>query len=521
MFTASLPDDIDELKAIIAELATYKEKSELLEEENKRLRAKLFSSKSEKPTAEDKSQAVLFNEIEEQEAQSSQTASEEASTSVKAHTRKKKTGRKPFADDIPRIDVVHEIPEKERVCACGTTRSKIGEEISEKIDIIPAKVRVKRHVRHKYACKNCEGTADESNPTVITAPKEKHIIDKCLATAGFLAHVITAKFVDHMPFYRLEKILYRIGIEVGRATMCNWAKQIAIKCNRLIKLMAVEALSGPLVAIDETTAQVLKERGRSPTKKAYMWVARGTSAGKPIILYRYRRRRSAQFLKRLLRKFKGVMQTDGFESYDKLAEVQNLEHAGCWAHVRRKFFEVTKIAKRKKVAGIALDLIGQLYAVEKEARESSLAPGEIVNLRQQKSKPVVEKFREFLDSKANITPKSAMGKAITYACNEWPKLLIFLKDGNVPIDNNLVENAIRPFVLGRKNWMFSDTVTGARSSAIFYSLIETAKANGLEPYWYLRYLFENLPMATNDEQLKALMPTRLSAEVIGQKTPVD
>lgn len=432
--------------------------------------------------------------------------------SVPAHTRKK-AGRKPLPAELPRVEVIHDIPESEKRCACGSELTRIGEEVSERLNYIPAKLEVERHIRPKYACKSCEGIETEG-ATVKIAPVPKQIIEKSIASAGLLAHIVTAKFVDGLPFYRQEKQFARLGYEISRANMTNWTIQLGRKVARLLGLLKRDVLSGPLIQMDETTIQVLKEKDRSPMIKSYMWVTRGGPPGKPGIYFHYDQTRSTKVAREILKDYQGVVQTDGYGGYDYLDHSVHILHAGCWAHARRKFMEVLKAKGKhdKKKAKIghaeqAVDYIGQIYAVEREATEEKLSLAERGELRKKKSKPVLDVFRPWLEEIGLKTPpKGLLGKAIGYTLKRWDQLTLYLDHSFVPIDNNLAENTIRPFVVGRKNWLFCDTVAGAEASAALYSLIETARANGLNSFDYLKSIFEKLPYAETEGQIKRLLP---------------
>ena len=271
--------------------------------------------------------------------------------------------------------------------------------------------------------------------------------------------------------------------------------------------------SGPIVNMDETTVQVLAEPGRTNTTKSFMWVARGGTPGKPVVIFRYHPTRAGCVASEILGNFQGYLQTDGYSGYEALGEREGIRHLGCMAHVRRKFVEVEKTTGKKAAGGTAhavLDLIGKLYGVERQAEKQKLAPEQIKALRAEKSSPILDKLKALLDARVATTPpKSLLGKAVSYALKQWDRLVVYLEDGRLRPDNNLAENAIRPFAVGRKNWLFSGHPRGADASATLYTLIETAKANGLEPYRYLRYLFEHLPAATTDAQRKALLPQHL------------
>ena len=510
---ASLPDNLEQLKQIIADMANeqsrYVQENDLLRERIRLLYAKLFGKKSEKYVADGQNpQLPLFDMPEPTEIEP-----EEETVEIGAHQRHKR-GRKPLPEDLPRVDVIHDIDENEKVCGCGTHLSKIGEDVSEKLDIIPAVIRVIRHIRPKYACRQCEGL-ETKGATVKIAPPPKQIIPKGIASAGLLAHILTAKFCDALPFYRQEKQFTRLGVEVNRASMCNWAMHAAEACQPVLELLHREIRSGPLLNMDETTVQVLVEPGRAPTTKSYMWVCRGGPPGKQGVLFHYAPTRSSDVAKLLVKDYAGVVQTDGYAGYDFLDKKEDVTHAACLVHARRKFDEAAKgLGKGKSgSAHVALKFIREIYELEKKAKRDQLTPEELVTLRNEQERPILDDLHLWLQEKARrVTPKSLMGIAVHYTLNLWKRLLVYLDHPEMTPDNNSAENAIRPFVVGRKNWLFSGNPKGAQASADIYSLIETAKANKLEPYHYLRYLFEKLPFAESQEEYEALLPMRLKPE---------
>jgi transposase len=272
---------------------------------------------------------------------------------------------------------------------------------------------------------------------------------------------------------------------------------------------------GPIVNIDETTVQVLQEPGRADSLKSYMCVFRGGDPHRPVLRYQYHPSRAGSVPLNYLSGFKGYVQTDGYNGYDALGRKPGIVMVGCWAHARRKFHDVLQaasppVAQRKLAAEEALEFIGRLYRIEKEARVKKRPDAEIYALRQQQAKPVLDEFKRWLEEKAPLTPPGGLlGKAISYTLNQWSRLIAYLQDGRLRPDNNLVENAIRPFVVGRKNWLFSGHPRGAEASAFLYSLIETAKANGLKPYAYMRYLFDQLPLAKTEDDYRNLLPPYL------------
>jgi transposase len=503
-----LPDSKAELIDIII---THTREIDRLNDIIRLLRHALFAPKTEKAKAPvgENPQLYLFDMPENPPAADDDEPVEEIE--VPGYTRSKK-GRKPLPADLPRVDVVHDITADEKICECGCELSRIGEDISEKLDIVPARIRVIRHIRPKYACKNCDSLADDTK-TVKIAPPPAQIIPKGIATAGLLAHTLIGKFCDSLPFYRQEKQFKRLGIDIPRQSMCNWAMKASDACQNLLDLLLDDIRGGPLINVDETPVQVLNEPGRSATQKSYMWLFRGGTSERPIVLYRYSPTRSGDVAKLFLNNYQGVVQTDGYKGYDFLDSWHGIIHVACWAHARRKFMDVKKGSGSKKTgsADKALALIRNLYALEKKAKAEELTPEAIYEMRQSQAKPIMARFKAWLDQKKNnVPPKSLLGKAVNYCHNQWHRLENYIKDGNAGIDNNAAENAIRPFVVGRKNWLFSGTPEGAAASALLFSLIETAKANKLEPYSYLRYLFEKLPVTATDN-LKTLLPTHLTA----------
>ena len=476
----------------------------------------LFGRKSEKHVLAGPDQLPLF---EQPQQPSSNLAAAEEKIVIGAHERKK-PGRKPLPKDLPRVEVIHDLPDQEKQCECGARLSCIGQDVCEKLDYIPAKIQVLRHVRLKYACKKCEGVESEG-PTVKIAPPPVQLIPKSIAGEGLLAHLITAKVADALPLYRQQKIFARLGIELSRATMAGWVVKAAQECQPLVDLLQNEIRSGPIINMDETRLQVLKEPGRRNTSKSYMWVYKGGLPDRPALLYQYHPSRSGDIALAFLKYYQGYVQSDAFSGYENLSRQKGICHLGCWAHARRNFVNVVKAKKKNRPGGVqpkslsdeALEFIGRLYQVEKEARMNNLAPDQIFHLRREKAKPVLDAFKVWLDAKQAITPpKGLMGKAIQYTLKNWKKLIVYIEDGRLKPDNNDAENAIRPFVPGRKNRLFAGHPNGAHASATFFSLVETAKANGLEPYAYLRYIFEKLPLVKNNQDYEKLLPQHLSQD---------
>jgi len=505
----TLPDDPVELKRIILETERrYEKENELLREQIRLLQAQMFGKKSEKGLADTAAVQIPLFDMPEPEV----VVEEEVE--VPPHKRKK-PGRKKLPDTLPRVEVVHDIDEAEKLCGCGEQLERIGEDVSEKLDVVPAVIRVIKHIRPKYACKQCQGL-ETDGPVVKIAPPPKQIIPKSIVTAGLLAYILIAKFSDALPFYRQERMFDRIGVEISRANMCNWAMKAAAVCQDLLTLLHQEIRSGPLINIDETTVQVIDEPGRAASTKSYMWVCRGGAPDSPVLMYHYAPSRSGDVARGLLKGYSGVVQSDGYSGYDFLDHIPEISHGGCLAHARRKFTDAQKARGKNAKPGsidVALSYIRKIYAVESEAKRKGISGDNLLRLREKKAKPIFDDFFKWLSKKSlQVVPKSLLGKAVNYTLNQWSRLVVYLEHPMMTPDNNLAENAIRPFVIGRKNWLFAGTPDGAKASADIYSLIETAKANNLEPYRYLRFLFEKLPFAECDNDLRVLLPMNLKPE---------
>ncbi len=425
----------------------------------------------------------------------------EADSQAAPRKRRQRGGRAALPPELPRVEVIHDLVEGERTCpADGAALTLIGEEISEQLDIIPAQVQVIRHVRRKYACTSCE-------EHVATAPMPPQPLPKSNASPALLGYVAIAKYQDALPLYRQEQIFKRLGLDLPRNTLARWMVQMSELLRPLTEAMRSHLLAGELIHMDETTVQVNTEPGRAASSNSYMWVSRGGPPGQQVVLFDYDASRSGKVPQRLLGNYDGILLSDGYEGYAGAVRENGITHAGCWSHARRKFVEAQKVQPKGKVgkADWALSTIGKLYRVEKKAQ--GLPATERQSLRDAESRPLIGKLEQWLEkSIAQVPPKTAIGKALQYLQGQWPRLTAFLEDGRIPLDNNPAENAIRPFVVGRKNWLFSHTPRGAHASATIYSLIETAKANGLEPYAYLVDVLKNLPAAETDADISRMLP---------------
>jgi transposase len=485
-------------------IAQKQQQIEQLLEQFRLQRHRQFGASSEQAPG----QGHLFNEVEVLVVDGLEEPTDDSASDT-AKTKPGRGRRQPLPTDLPRIDVIHDLADSEKVCACGCQRHEIGEVVSEQLDIIPATIQVIRHIRKKYACGKCESTP-------VTAALPPQPIPKSNASPGLLAYIATAKYQDGLPLYRQETLFERGGIVQPRQTSARWMIQSGGVLQPLHNLMRDHLLSGPVLHCDETVVQVLKEPDKPPTSQSYMWVQAGGTPTQRVVLFDYRASRSGQVPAQLLSGYRGYLMTDGYEGYNAIAQQDGVEHLCCWAHVRRKFTEAQKAQPKQKGSAIgkadmALNFIGKLYGIEARSRDDDVATR--YQRRQHESLLVLQQLRSWLDKTlATVLPSGKLGTALQYLHKYWPKLIRYTERGDLPIDNNRAENAIRPFVIGRKNWIFSDTPQGANASAIIYSVIETAKANGLEPYAYLRRAFSALPAATSVADIEALLPWNIDRE---------
>lgn len=503
MDTSTLPDDIPALKNIIADLQAH---TNHLEAMMVILRKAIFGPKSEKSAPYCPNQLHLFDALVDEPLP---PKPKDDNQKIPARNRKK-PGRRPLPPHLPRVEIIHDLPASEKICGCHTELTCIGQEVTERLDIVPAKIQVIKHVRLKYACRNCEGVESEGGAVKI-AQMPPQIISQGIVTSRLLAHIIIAKFLDALPFYRQEKQFARLGIDLTRATMSGWAIQVAMACLCLIELLRDEVRAGPIVNMDETPVQVLNEPGRANTTKSYIWGFRGGTPERPAILFHYAPTRSGTVASEILGdKFKGFIQTDGYAGYDAIGKRPGVVHVGCLTHARRKFVEVLDAGGRKNPNGTANQVVAairEIYAIENKAKALQLDHDGIRDLRQQESRPFLAKIKQLMDTGMTTTPpKSLLGKAIAYTLGQWPRLNHFVDDGRLRPDNNLMENDIRPIAVGRKNWLFCGDPRGAEASATFFSLGATAKANRIDPARYFLVLLDRLPYAKTRDDYKALLP---------------
>ena len=491
----------DELLQIIA---NQSKRILILEEAVLAYRLRQFANKSEKLNA---TQVSLFDEAElPNNVQVIEEAEEEIS--IVSYIRKKIPGRKALPAELPRVPRIYDLPESEKICECGCKLTHIKDEKSEQLEIIPAKIYVIQHIRKKYACKQCEDT-------IKTASQPLQPIPRSIAGSGLLSHVLVSKFVDHLPLFRQEKILKRIGIDIPRATLSLWVIKCAELLSPLMKLLHDSIISYDISYADETTLQVIKEPNKSIESKKYIWLFSGGSPEKFSFYYRYHPSRSHEVALNFFEDYNGYLHCDGFSAYDALAKINSSIYlSGCLYHVRRKFMEIIKISKAK--TGVAVEVIKyitQLASIEEAIK--NLSPTEKYQIRIEKAKPKLYQLHEYLLlNQPKIPPKSLLGKAVGYALNQWPKLLTYLNDGRLENNNNLSERAIKPFVIGRKGWLFANSVAGAHAATTIFSLVETCKHHKIEPYDYFKYVLDKIPKCQTIDDYEALLPFNLNTSLL-------
>jgi transposase len=531
----------DELHEHVAEL---EKRNADLEKQNAELAARLhwfeeqvrlanhrhFGPSSEKTSAEQQQQQQSLMLFDEAEVTAGSGVPEPTVETITYERRKKAKGqRETQLEDLPVETIEYRLPAEKQVCpCCGGPQHEMSTEIRQELKIVPAQVSVVRHVRFIYSCRRCE--LNEIKTPVITAPMPAPAFPGSLASPSIVAYIMSQKFVEALPLYRQEQSFARLGIDLSRQTLANWMIRGAGLLTPLYDRMKVHLLQRDILHADETTLQVLHEPGRMAQGKSYLWLYRSgrstdqtvqtvqTVHAPPTVLYEYRQTRSGDHPRQFLQGFRGYLHVDGYVGYENIPDVVLV---GCWAHARRYFNEAIAalpLAARKSgwkpgkltAAEEGLLFCNKLFAIERELQDC--AQEERFTARLEKGRPVLDKFKEWLDKQATaVLPKSATGTAIGYCRNQWQKLTAFLLDGRLEIDNNRSERSIKPFVIGRKNWLFANTPSGATASATIYSVIETAKENGLNPFTYLTYLFEQLPSISSFDpdrgaKLDALLP---------------
>jgi len=495
--TTVLPKSIEEKDALIL---AQQEEIERLQAQYKLMLEQLKLAQQRKYARSSESNVLQLDlQFDEADSVPAEELPKEESTITITYTRNKPK-RRTLPDNLPREVIEHDIPEHEKQCACGCVKQRIGEEVTEQLEVVPAQLKVIQHVRPKYACNRC----DEG---VSIAPMPTLFLPKSMATPSLVAHTIVSKYQDHLPLYRQEKIWQRMGIEIARNTVCGWIMSAAEVCMPMRDALIRMLTASGYVQADETPVQVMDEPNRKNTSTSYMWLYRSAKPDKPVILFDYRETRQANWPKEILDGYKGYLQTDGYKGYNWVENKPDITHLGCMAHARRPFVELVKLAKKTGKSHQAVAYFQKLYAIEKIAREGKYTPQQRFEFRLEKAKPILDEMREWLtQSLPHAVPQSKLSNGLLYIHDRWAELTNYLTDGTLEIDNNGAENQIRPFALGRKNWLFSGSPRGAHASALFYSLIATAVANGWNPFEYLRYLFDNIRACKTDDDYSNLLP---------------
>ena len=476
-------------------------------------RKKLFGSSSEKMSGNGYEQmSLLFNEAEAYLS----VPEKNETTSVAAHTRQKRSSKleEVLPEDVPVEIVEHRINTEDLECpSCGSEMIEIGKEVRRSLVMIPAQVKIREDWYYTYACKTCKEENIET--PVAKTEKEPSVIPGSYASAEAIAHIMVQKFVMGSPLYRQEQEWNRQGVKLSRQTMSNWILRAAEDWLKPVyEELHRKLVQHKVLHADETTLQVLREPWKSAQSKSYMWLYRTSGdAEHPIVLYEYSPNRKPKNAEEFLEDFKGWLHADGYSGYHRLPE--NIRVVGCWAHLRRKFDEaVNALPKEQQVGCTALEGLQYcniLFAIEKELAD--LPPEERYIQRLARSKPVMDALLAWAE-RTNAAPKSALGKAIYYLKEQWPYLIRVLEDGRLELSNNLAERSIKPFVIGRKNFLFANTPWGAQGSAVIYSMIEAAKESGLDPYRYLTWLLTNAPIlaARDDSWADKFLPANAPAD---------
>ena len=501
---AVLENKIQEQQAQIEEL---KRKLEHMNEVFANAQRTRFGQSSEqKSYVLGKDQLSLFNEAEEAQDHKAEEPTSDT-VLIAAHERKKKRSQAEMLNQLPEEEVLLEIPEEQLVCGkCGGKMKPIGKKfLRHEMQIIPKQIKLLAYYAVTYACDSCEKDTGFAHITSVKPPVP--LMKHSLASPSTVAYIMTQKYVDGLPLARQEKIWAREGISLSRATMANWV----IQCSQswlkpLYKHMKQELLTHSVIHADETVVQVLKEEGKPATSESRMWLyASAALLRHQVRIFEYQPDRSGKRPESFLRGFAGYLVTDGYAGYN---QVQNVTHCGCWAHARRKWREAMPEGATVKTskAAVGFQYCNKLFAEERKCAPNH--PKYRQEYRQNRELPLLEEYYAWLNT---VHPEkgSKLEEAVRYSLNQKQCLMAYLDHGEVPISNNLAENAIRPFTLGRKNWLFCDTPKGAEASAIVYSLVESAKANGVEPFAYLQHVLVQLPYlgkTHSHEELETLMP---------------
>lgn len=502
---ALLRSENEKLKTLIAERdAKYENELERLREMIVGLKRQAFGAKKERWVDEKQIELGVFNETEI-EAKNAESEDEE-NIDVKGFTRKRGK-RRPLPENLPREIVKVELPENERFTEDGRPLRVIGEEVSEKLVYEPAVMKVIEYHRARYGV--------DSGETIKTAPPVPMLVPKGIPTGSLIAAIVTAKYADGLPLYRQEDILSRQGVDIPRCTMARWIIQASLACVPIWNVLQDLLMVSPYVCCDETHTQVLKEKGRRAESKSWMWVRTNPSDEKKIALFDYDPHRSGNVAKRLFADYRGFLQADGYAGYNPLEKQDGVVRIGCNMHGRRGFEKAAKEGAKdgRPLANQALAYYHQLYDIDERAKKEGMTWQQRHELRQNEARPIWDAFKAWVDeNSAKVPPKSKIGQAFHYFLGEYEYLIGYLRDGRIEMDNGFTERAIRKFAIGRNNWLFADTESGANASALFYSFVVTAKLNGINPYRALRMIFEQIPVAKTLEDFERLANLLLSPD---------
>lgn len=414
---------------------------------------------------------------------------------------RRRSPRKPLPANLPRVDVVIAPEEAERTCTCGREKAKIGEDVTEKLEFVPARLYVKRYIRPKFACPCCKNGVAQADLPPQPVPRAG-------VGSTLLAQLIVSKYADHIPLCRTERILARHGIELPRARMCDWVMSAAELLAPVYTAMKRRIGECAVIGADETPIDMQDPgSGKRKTKRCWMWVYRGDDTA-PYTIFDFRQSRAREGPEDVLAVYTGFLQTDAYAAYRGMQTEGTITPVGCWAHARRHFVEAQDSGN--PLAHEAIALIGRLYAVEKDAREFDAEQRK--TMRQERSNPVLDQLHAWLEARLDTLPKTPLGKAVGYALDNWAQLTVYTTDGRLAIDNNAVERAIRPLAVGRKNWLFMGSPRGGRAAAIFFTLIESARRAGLNPWTYIHSLLELVP-AWPINKIHELLPNQVALPV--------
>ena len=494
------PQSLDDLSAqqlrdmtgrLLAELRHSQALNAKLTHENALLKRMKFAAQSERFNAEQRS--LLEDEIEADLAAVSleikQLQPPAAGPQVKQQPK-----RQPLPAHLPRREIRHE-PDS-TTCTCGCAMKRIGEDVAEKLDYVPGVFTVERHVRGKWACTQCE--------TITQVPVAAHVIDKGIPTSGLLAQVLVAKYADHLPLYRQETIFARAGLAIARSTLAQWVGTCGVRLQPLVDALKAQILSCSVLHADETPVQMLRP-GKGATHRAYLWAyAPGAFEDMKAVVYDFCESRAGEHARNFLGDWRGALVCDDFAGY-KAGFANGITEAGCLAHARRKFFDL-HAANKSQLAGFALEQFAKVYDIEREVKELNADQRQAI--RQQHTKPVLDALHQWMILQRQKLPdSSATARALDYSLRRWTALTRFIDDGQLPVDNNWIENQIRPIAIGRNNWLFAGSLRAGQRAAAVMSLVQSARMNGHDPYAYLRDVLTRLP-THSASQVEELLPHR-------------